>query len=378
MESCMRDTLLDLWDTFRYWVADNKQTAGGILVLIIFLGVVVYILIPKPQGSDLVKGVKPYTIAEVEAMKEVATELDDTFSLLDEYNEGSSLDYPAYNISVYLKKPFITEEDLMHEVNKLIDIYKWKEDFNLSGMKIQVYDRKEVFDMGLAPRATLYYYKSLTEDVLTPVEEGGSYVYGEDIYEMNFRETVEAGEKPDYDEYELNLGNFEAMRYKEDVIPLSDQEFSFYLKMHIYNELKGGSDYSGAQLYLQWDLGRSVTEGGVNTIVREFRKFQNRHLELRGQREYIENMEYFKRDLAIKKPQFLLFAETGMVVDDPLEAQKELINFNSSMYLKPLEEYIEDQSQEVSEQLKEEEQKRLEEDEEQTQFEIETSEEQEE
>src|SRR5690625_3903245 len=85
----MKDTLLDLWDTFRYWVEDNKQTAAGIVVLIIFLVILVYVLLPKPEGSELVEGVKPYTIAEVEAMKEVSTELDNTFSLLRVLNEGS-------------------------------------------------------------------------------------------------------------------------------------------------------------------------------------------------------------------------------------------------------------------------------------------------
>jgi|SRR5690625_89746 len=374
----MKDTLLDLWDTFRYWVEDNKQTAAGIVVLIIFLVILVYVLLPKPEGSELVEGVKPYTIAEVEAMKEVSTELDNTFSLLRVLNEGSQAEYPAYTVSVYLKKPFITEEDLMFEVEKLIDIYKWKSDFRMAGMKIKIFDRKEVFDKDFEPRATMYYAKKLTEETIKEEEDGGSYVYGEDVQEMNFRETIEAGEDPDYGEYELNLGAFRAMDKKENIIPLSDQEFSFYLKMHLYNTLKDGSDYAGAQLYLQWDLGRSLTKGGVNSIVKEFRKFQDRHLELRGQREYIDNLEYVKRDLAVERPQFLLFAETNQVIDDPLEAQKELIKFNPDVYLKPLQEYIDVKSDDIADEIEEEEKRKAEEAEKETQFEIEEDKESEE
>lgn len=345
------ERLLDIWDTFRYWVVDNKQLASGLVVMVMFLSFIVYILIPKPAGSEVVEGVAPYSLAEVEAMKEFSTELDDTFSLLEETTEGSNPDYPAFNVFLYLKKPFISENDLMAEVNKLIDIYKWREDYHLSGMKINIYDRKEVYDLGYEPRTTMYYMKKLSEETTLTEEEGGSYIPGTDVFEMNFQETIEVGEQPEYEDYVLNPGAFRAMKTDESITPLTDQEFSFYLKMYLYSALKDGSDYSGAQLYLQWDLGRSLTEGGVNTILREFRAFKDRHLDLNGQKEYIDNIEYIKRDLAIESPQFLLFAETGKIVSDPLEAQKELLKYNSSVYQRPLEEYVEERSTEISEEL---------------------------
>lgn len=367
----MKDTLLDLWDTVRYWVEDNKQIAVGILIIIAFIGFIIFMYMPKPESSKLIKNSKPNTLEEVKEMKDVTESLDEDFSILDERKEGSQEKYPAYNLSLYMKKPFMNEDDLKKDIEKLIEIYKWKTDYNLSGMKIQLYDRKEVFEKDYLPRTTIYYSWKITEDAIKEEDEGGTFIYGDDIQDITYQDTIEAGKKPEYEEYVLDLGQFQQMKNDESITPLSDQEFSFYLKMHLYNELKEGSDYGGARMYLQWDLGRSLTKDGITAIVKEFREFQDRHLKLNGQREYIENLEFVKRDLAKESPQFLLFAETGEIVDDPLDAQKKLIEFSSGIYTKPLEDYIEEKSQDITDEVTEQEEERKEQEKKEKEKEIE-------
>src|SRR5699024_2170221 len=132
----------------------------------------------------------PNTLAEVEAMKEVTEELDETFSLLEELDVTAQKEFPAYNISLYLKKPFINQRELELELEKFLEIYKWKTNNSLSGMKIQIYDRKEVFDRDLKPRATVYYAEKLTEEDLKDEEDGGTRERGEDTNEMNFQDTI--------------------------------------------------------------------------------------------------------------------------------------------------------------------------------------------
>jgi len=338
------DKLTDLWDNF----LENKQLYIGILLIIALLVGYIYVKSVTYEPNRLTPNAEPGTVEEVSAMKEVSEELDNTFSRLDMINATVNEKYPAYEVYLYLKEPFITKLDLENKLKDYIDIFKWKTNNTLSGLKIYIYDRKEVYDKDLKPRATVYFSEKLTSEDLLDVSEGGDRERGEDTNEMNFRDTIGKDEAPDYEDYDIVVREFRPMRYKDGVEPLTDQEFSFYLKLDMYSTLIGGSRYGGAKTYLQWDLGKDVYKDGVVSIEREFKDFRDRHLELNGQVSYYDNEYLLKQDLVIENPQFLLFVTEGEVEDDPIEAQRKLLESNAELYKKPLEDYIENKSNELS------------------------------
>src|SRR5699024_7177688 len=189
---------------------------------------------------------------------------------------------------------------------------------------------------------------------------GGARTYlqwdlGKDVYEdtneMNFQDTIGREDDPDYEEYDLIVREFDQMKYKDGVEPLTDQEFSFYLKMDMYSTLLGGSRYGGARTYLQWDLGKDVYKDGIVSIEKEFEEFKDRHLELNGQVTYYDNEYLLKQEMVIDNPQFLLFVTEDEIEEDPLEAQKRLLELNEDLYKRPLEEYVEDKSNDLSEEF---------------------------
>src|SRR5699024_4248089 len=254
-------------------------------------------------GSDsnrLTPEVEPNTMAEVEAMKEESEELDKTFSQLDEIDVSVYSDYPAYEVSLFLKKPFINKKEFEDRLKDFIDMYKWKNNGMLSGMEIEVYDRKEVYDKDLKPRATVYYAEELSDEDLTDESDGGTREKGEDTNRMNYQDTIGEEEKPDYDDYDLTIHEFKNMTPKEEVDPLTDQEFSFYLKMDLYRTLMGGSRYGSAKTYLEWDLGKDVYKDGIVAIEREFEEFDERHTELGGQDTYYDNELLLKQEMVIE------------------------------------------------------------------------------
>lgn len=340
------NTLEKIW----YWIVDHKQIVGAAAIII----VLVYLFVIAKGGSDsnrLTPEVEPNTMAEVEAMKEESEELDKTFSQLDEIDVSVYSDYPAYEVSLFLKKPFINKKEFEDKLKDFIDMYKWKNNDMLSGMEIEVYDRKEVYDKDLKPRATVYYAEELSDEDLTDESDGGTREKGEDTNRMNFQDTIGEEEKPDYDEYDLTIHEFKNMTPKEEVDPLTDQEFSFYLKMDLYRTLMGGSRYGSAKTYLEWDLGKDVYKDGIVAIEREFEEFDERHTELGGQDSYYDNELLLKQDMVVSNPQFLLFVEKDEVEDDPIKAQKKLLEANPELYKKPLQEYIENRSEDISEEF---------------------------
>src|SRR5699024_6979674 len=338
--------LEDIW----YWIVDNKQIVGAVILVAL---VVVIIVFAKTKGDSnrLTPEVESGTMQEVKAMKDVSEELDETFSMLDEINATVHHDYPAYEISLFLKKPFINKKEFEDRLKDFVDMYKWKTNDSLSGMEITVYDRKEVYDKDLKPRAFVYYAEELSEEDLTDVSDGGTRERGEDTNRMNFQETIGKDEKPDYDDYDLTIHEFKKMTPKEEVEPLTDQEFSFYLKMDLYRTLMGRSRYGSAKTYLEWDLGKDVYKDGIVAIEREFEEFDERHTELGGQDTYYDNELLLKQEMVIENPQFLLFVTRDEVEDDPIEAQKKLLEADPELYKKPLQEYIEERSGDISDEF---------------------------
>lgn len=354
--------LQDLWYSVIYWIEDNIQMVVAGTVLAIFITIMIFVKVGEGQDNDmLVEGVKRDSLEEVEAMAEVSEEVDDVFSLFAERRVGTHEEFPAYEVDVYLKKPFITEKELKEVLKQYIELYKWKNNFNLSGLKIQLYDRKEVYEKNLEPRAVIHYFKEIDREKLLTEEEGGERLFGDDVLADNFLDTIEEGKRPEYNNYGMRIDGFKPLDTTKGIVPLTDQEFSFYLKMDMYKTLLGGSKYGGAKLYLQWDLGKNIYKDGIVAIEREFEHFNQRHLDIGGQRDYYDNEYVLKQELAVDKPQFLLFALTGKIEDDPLDAQRELIKEDPELFKDVLEDSIDGQVDDLIEKQEQEEEEKEEE-----------------
>jgi len=354
------DRLEDLW----YWILDNKQIVGGIVILLAVVGFFIYGKTGDFESNRLTPGYEPGTMEEVNAMKERSEDLDEVFSELEVRNVTVNEKYPAYDVSLYLKRPFISKRDLELQLTDFIDMYKWKTNDTMSGIKIDIYDRKEVFDKELLPRATVYYSKKFEAEDLLGEDEGGTRERGEDTNMMNFQDTIAAGKKPKYEDYDMIVRGFKPMTYSEEIIPLTDQEFSFYLKLDIYSTLAGGSKYGGVRTYLEWDLGKDLYKDGIVAIEREFDDFRKRHVGLGGQENYYDNEMILKQKLVVTDPQFLLYATQKKIEDDPLEAQNILLKSEPDLYKKPLQEYVEERSDDISDEFNSDNNEELNEDEE--------------
>ncbi|MCY8636571.1 hypothetical protein MOD96_01980 [Bacillus sp. S17B2] len=343
--------LRDWFDNVRYFVEDHKRWFGwGIAAVLIGLLILVLVL-PDKSGSA---GVGSNTNNELKELKAGSKELEEVFSQLQETPVGTSDSLPAYEVSLYLKQPFISEDDLTADIQKYVDLMKLKvnddkNDKYLLGLKIKVYDRKIVFDKDLTPRATAYYMLKKESSKDSKTEDQYDSLGDQD--ELIWDKTLQQTKNPNYKEdYQLLVNGFSELDDSQKITPLSDEEFAFYLKLNMYNSLMGDT-YGGAQLYLQWDLGRNVSNDGVVAIVNEFENFEKRQTDIGGLDDYYDNVDYLKQDLAIKNPQFLLFATTNEVVDDAQEAQKKLIESDPDLYTQVIEDHIQEKADQLGEQL---------------------------
>lgn len=351
---------MDRLRTFKYWSQDNWQIITGVSILVVFFSLLIYVNSNTVEVNRFAGDAPAGSMEEVHAMREVADGLDEVFSTLQELRLGSKEEYPAYDVSLYLKKPYMDDRELRSALDRYIEISKWRDNYMLSGMKIKIYDRREVFEKDLKPRATVYYMEKLTDKDMLDVSEGGERVQGEDIMEIVLQRTIEVGKEPKYQDYAMRVHGFKALNQNNNITPLTDQEFSFYLKMDLYRTIVGGSRYGSARLYLQWDLGKDVYQDGIVAIEREFQAFQARHVDSGGQTSYYDNELLAMQDLSITHPQFLLFAIGKKVEDDPLDAQMELIRLNQSLFRRTLEKHVEEQSEIISKEFEPDEEEELE------------------
>lgn len=282
---------------------------------------------------------------ELEVSLEKARELQETFSEFDKVQVAPSSKMVAYDINLYIKKPFLSKSEVDKAVSDYIELLKYqtndeKTDTYLVGARITIYDREEVYRKGLAELGTFTYM--LKEEDEKKKKKEDEYLTGED---MRWEYTITQTKKPDYEKYFIK-GIYTEMKPKLGVTPLSDEEFSFYLKLNKYSALRGGSLNGGVKLYLQWDLGRDTSKDGLVVITKEFKKFTDRVTELKGSKKYYTDLQKLKQELSVENPRFLVYALTGEVIDDKVTAKRRLIKLDSKFYLKA---YLEDAKKKLKE-----------------------------
>lgn len=354
----MRDKIEDI----KWFMQDHvKEIVAGIVVVIaIAIGVLF-----TSGGSEKKGDVKENSKAELAQMEEQAETLRGIFSELQTSQQGIHKSNVVLKVALYLKQPFIDEDELRTHLDEYMKLLKQKYSVDkkyVTGLEVAIYDRKIVFDKELQPRATAYYMlkknkeEESSEDEKTEPKKDA---FGNEIKRTKtnvarkvdmsreiWDETISQSGEPKYENYEWVVTNFEPMNKEVPTKPLSDEEFAFYLKLNQYSALMG-SLTGGAQLYLQWDLGQNVFKDGVGAILKEFKTFSDRQTKLNGLADYYDNVDVLKKKLAVERPQFLLFAETKEVVDSKEEAQAKLIKFNPNLYTDAIKENIDKVAEEL-------------------------------
>lgn len=339
----MRERLEDIW----WFIEDHLNVILTVALVVIAIVIGAYMV--NTSGGDSTE-VKPNTPEELRSLEEESLKLQEQFSELEFAPQSINDKNLVYKISLFMKQPFMSEDEINDAMYNYVKALKMKyndstNDTYLTGVKFELYDRKAIFDEGLAPRATVYY---MLNDIDLDEVKKDKYVQNENVTELTWNATIEQEKEPDYTDYQLVTMGFTPLDSESTVKPLTDEEFAFYLKLNKYNAL-AGSVLGGAQLYLQWDLGQNVYKDGVGAILKEFTSFTERQTELGGLDDYYDNVDILKRELAIDRPQFLLFAETTEVVDSREEAQKKLIEFNPDLYTDTIKEAIEEKANELEE-----------------------------
>lgn len=350
----MRDKIEDI----KWYIQDHVKEIGGITVIVFAVVVAGFMLFGGKSDKDSKTALaKENTRAEMKQLEERSNSLREVFSEIKTVNQGLTPDNLVFKTSLYLKQPFLGEDELQNYINDYIISLKQKHNVDgkyLTGLELDIYDRKILSDKELAPRAKVYYMLKDKEekekeekdekpkkDALGNEIKSGKIQVERQVDKLNsvWEETVAQKDEPDYKDYELIITGFEPLNRDASVKPLSDEEFAFYLKLNQYSAITG-SLTGGAQLYLQWDLGQNVFKDGVGAILKEFKAFSERQTKLGGLADYYDSVDVLKKSLAIERPQFLLFAETKEVVDGKEEAQAKLIKFNPNLYTDAIKENI--------------------------------------
>ena len=269
---------------------------------------------------------------ELDVSLEKARELQEVFSEFSRMQIAPSNTLVAYEVDLYLKKPFLSDSDFKKYIEDYVELLKYqvndkKTGVSLLGVLINVYDREQIYEENLKPRGSVEY--QLAEEDKKKSKKEDKYLKDQD---MRWDHTITQTEAPDYTKYRYRV-NYTEMKSVLGITPLSDEEFEFYLKLSKYAKLQGHSIKGAINLYLAWDLGSHSSLDGAVIIDREFSQFISRHEALGGEREYYDNIYALKKQVAVENPRFLVYALTGEIIDDKVLAKRRLIKLDAEFYL---------------------------------------------
>ncbi|MEQ2561570.1 hypothetical protein, partial [Sutterella wadsworthensis] len=139
--------------------------------------------------------------------------------------------------------------------------------------------------------------------------------------------------------------DYESLTTDKNTVGLTDEEFEVFLKLDKYVALAGGFD-AGIKLYLNWELGANIDEKSYINIVTQFKEFRDRLSAVGEPTEYFSdgnNLVVLQDKMLVTNPQILLYNKTGMVVTDPTEARKQLLEDYADQYEFTLVQFAEKQ-----------------------------------
>lgn len=346
-------------DELMYRIKENKL-AVYLIVGFIVLIIVLFAFKPSAEedaGKDVVSMSNKY--------QKIEKELETDFSVLNvSTNSTTYQNRPVVTYDLYLKNPFITSEQYDYDIQKFIDLVKWKysnpdNDVYLSAISIKVYDRKILFDRGILPRDFVTY-------ALDSVPEDDAEM--QDVYDNSKNPKADMldyssrqKDVPDYSKYVIKQ-SFTPMENSEDNPPLTDDEVLFLLKIIDYNILQD-KDITETSISMEklllWEYGLDISnykditnkdlkeysisigitsQKDVEKLMQRFVDSYNNQFSL-----YPENESYYtsvyRNSLIVKYPKLVNYLVNNHISKNNLDAKKQLIktpvsqslldNFNS-------------------------------------------------
>lgn len=345
-------------DEIKWFIEDYLEQIGSIIIIVVVVVGSFFLISEMSKDPD---ALEVNSEEQLQYMETTSNELKETFSLLQEMNQGSE-EYPVMIIDLYLKKPFINSSDLRMILEQYVKVEKNKlnsKDVQLRAIRFRIYDRKIVWEEGLPSKGTYEYRLSTDENPKTKTVKTDETLIGgnatgieeRSIQEIAWDNTIlNQKKKPNYDKYELD-GDFLEITKTNKSEPLTDQEFEWFLKYDIYQTLG-----DGPRLYLAWELGVEPTEKDMRSIQKQFDTFVKRLSNMNDYTSYYSvNESKLKRQLVITNPQLLYYTISGKVVEDEYEARRLLVVLDPDLYKETVNEWVAEQASKVVEENSKEE-----------------------
>jgi hypothetical protein len=345
-------------DEIKWFIEDYLEQIGSIILIIVVVVGSFFLISEMSKDPD---ALAVNSEEQLQYMETTSNELKETFSILQEMNQGSE-EYPVMIIDLYLKKPYINSSDLRMILEQYVKVEKNKlnsDDVQVRAIRFRIYDRKIVWEKGLTSKGIYEYRLSTDENPKTKTIKSDETAIGgnatgieeRSIQEIAWDNTIlNQKKKPDYDKYELD-GEFLEVTKTNKSEPLTDQEFEWFLKYDIYQTLG-----DGPRLYLAWELGVEPTEKDMRSIQKQFDTFVKRLSNMNDYTSYYSNNEAkLKKQLVIENPQLLYYATTGKVVEDEYESRRLLVVLDPDLYKETVNEWVAEQASKVVEENSKEE-----------------------
>lgn len=357
----MWDSIIDFFynvkdklEEFVWWVQDNVKTFLIILGVLIF-SIVVFAGVIN-SGKDETDKMDYFSEEHLAYLKKNSEMVDKMFLNLDEDSDymifGAS---PSSGVNVdktvsltynfYVRKPFTDADTIEKTLQTFLEMVRMQakaEGYQLRMLKVNLYFRKEIYEEGIDPSGTFKYMLDYNKIDVEKLQKETKYVNSsvEGIAEGE-TENAKKIKSKDYREY----FDYEALTTDKNIVGLTDEEFEVFIKLDKYVALAGGFD-AGIKLYLNWELGANIDEKSYINIVTQFKEFRDRLSAVGEPTEYFSdgnNLVVLQDKLLITNPQILLYNKTGLVVTDPTEARKQLLEDYADEYEFTLVQFAEKQ-----------------------------------
>lgn len=341
------------FDSIKYWIKENSIV---VFLVAFFIVLIPLMLILKPATEE---EQAENIVSQYQNFKQYEGNLEQNFAVMNiQVDNNLNPKRPSYKVDLFLKNPFISEEEYKARLEEFYKLFVWKyskedKDIYVSAVKVNVYDRKILFDMQkLARDSSMYIVKNVDEKDEIKLKE---YNQAENQYEYLYNYSSSVKTKPDYNNYMftsdfLGISNDK----KEDSIPLTDTEIKFLLKVFDYNVLLNSELDStrGLDLLLLWEYGvedsniseqdkiieseniRNLTKYGYSDMVNRLQQYYEFN-----KRFYLNNTSYGKSDyqnrLLAKYPKLAYYIATKKIAKSNLEAKQKLIKIeriNTDIY----------------------------------------------
>lgn len=341
------------FDSIKYWIKENSIV---VFLVAFFIVLIPLMLILKPATEE---EKAENIVSQYQNFKQYEGNLEQNFAVMNiQLDNNLNPKRPSYKVDLFLKNPFISEEEYKARLEEFYKLFVWKyskedKDIYVSAVKVNVYDRKVLFDMQkLARDSSMYIVKNVDEKDEIKMKE---YNQSENQYEYLYNYSSSVKTKPDYNNY-MFTSDFLGISKdkKEDSIPLTDTEIKFLLKVFDYNVLLNSELDStiGLDLLLLWEYGvedsntaeqdkiieseniRNLTKYGYSDMINRLQKYYEFN-----KRFYLNNTSYGKSDyqnrLIAKYPKLAYYIATKKVAKSNLEAKQKLIKIeriNTDLY----------------------------------------------